>query len=84
MTTLACLAMAGLALGIFFNAYALLTVCLLMILAYFASAFHAGFGLSLISMVLGLIVIQVAYFIGQSVPDFVFASRSAHAPTPRS
>jgi hypothetical protein len=83
MVTLGCLVAAGLALGIFFNAYALATFCLAVALANFTLAFSVGVGHAAMSMVLCLVFLQVGYFVGLSASAFIFVSKPASVPRSR-
>ena len=64
MVTLACLAAAGLILGMFFNVYALAASCVAVVLIDFASAFDVGIGKAALSFALAFIILQIGYFAG--------------------
>jgi hypothetical protein len=50
MVTLACLAMGGLILGMFFNVYALAMSCVAVVVLNFASAFDVGLSKATLSL----------------------------------
>jgi hypothetical protein len=83
MTTFACLAGAGLLLGMFFNGYALIALCGVVALANVASALSAGISQASVSMVVGLVVIQIGYFAGLTASALLPASKPASVPTSR-
>ena len=64
MVTLACLATAGLILGMFFNVYALAVSCVAVVLLNFASAFDVGISTAALSFALAIIFLQIGYFAG--------------------
>jgi hypothetical protein len=62
MVTLACLATAGLILGMFFNVYALAVSCVAVVLLNFAS--DVGISKATLSFALAIIFLQIGYFAG--------------------
>ena len=66
MVTLACLATAGLILGMFFNVYALAMSCVAVVVLNFASAFDVGLSKATLSFALAIIFLQIGYFAGLS------------------
>jgi hypothetical protein len=83
MMTLACLAAAGLIMGMFFNGYALAASCLVIALAGIVTAINVGFGQASIQMIFGVALLQVCYFVGLSASTYLCALRAATVPTSR-
>ena len=63
MLTLACLATAGLILGMFFNVYALAVSCVAVVLN-FARRSIVGLSKATLSFALAIIFLQIGYFVG--------------------
>jgi hypothetical protein len=63
MLTLVCVA-AGLVIGIFFNTYVLAAACVVVALAFGATAGVAGVGQTTILIVSNIVVLQVSYWVG--------------------
>jgi hypothetical protein len=80
MMTFACLAAAGLTMGLFFNSYALLASCLATAAATLMSAFQVGLGRAAISMIVCLALLQVSYLIGLFASSFLDAPITASVP----
>jgi hypothetical protein len=83
MMTLACLAAAGLIMGMFLNSYALAAASFGVALASGVMAANVGFGHASILMIVGLILLQVGYFVGLFASTFLYPSRAATVPTSR-
>ena len=83
MVTLACLATAGLILGMFFNVYALMASCVGIALIRFASAFDVGIGGAALSIALAFTILQIGYFVGLFASGLFFAPKTASIPTSR-
>jgi hypothetical protein len=83
MTTLACFAAASLLLGMFFRSYAMFALCAIVVVANLASMPVAGVWSASISMILDLIVVQIAYLGGLSVSALLPVSKPASIPTAR-
>jgi hypothetical protein len=81
MMTLACLAAAGLIVGMFFNSYALVASCLVMASAGIVTAANVGFGQASIQMIFGVGLLQVCYCVGLSASTYLCASRASTFPT---
>jgi len=79
MMTLACLAVARLIMGTFFSSFTLLALCLAVALAGLVTALGVGF--SLISLIVGLTLLQVGYMVRPNGVDFLYAPRAAPVPT---
>lgn len=80
---LACLAGAGLIMGFYFNAYALLASCLVVAVAAMVSTIEVGIAQAGISLIVGLIVIQATYAVGLLASSLLSASTRASLPTAR-
>ena len=83
MMTLACLAAAGLIMGMFLNSYALAAASFGVALASGVMAANVGFGHASILMIFGLVLLQVGYFVGLFASTFLYPSRAATVPTSR-
>jgi hypothetical protein len=81
MMTLACLAVAGFIMGTFFSSFTLLALCLAVALAGLVTALGVGF--SLISLIVGLTLLQVGYLVGLTASTVLYAPRAAPVPTAR-
>ncbi|MGD0720673.1 MAG: hypothetical protein ABR970_06440 [Roseiarcus sp.] len=73
MVTLACLAAAGFALGMFFNVYALAASMGLVAIVVCAFAVTIGFGQATTSLAVGLVLVQIGYLVGLSTASRVDA-----------
>ena len=82
MITLAIMVVAGLIAGLFFNCFALAALAFGVVLAGVVSAASAGHWQYLLTLAVGVLLLQVGYVIALSVFAFPFSSKWSINPAP--
>jgi hypothetical protein len=72
MTTLACLAVAGVLIGLFFNSYALAVFCVAIALVETLANTRDGISHNVILLITSLFVVQIAYVAGLTSSSLFF------------